>query len=376
MKRVIFGGSFDPLTKAHEAMAIKLSEHFDEVIVVPAFISPFKLGEMDLSGEERLMLLSKAFERYPSIIVSDCEIRGEGTSFSYLTAQKFYKEGDSLYFAIGSDGLGSLDRWAKPEILSKLVTFFVVKRPFFSIKEDDLNKAKKIFNIEIASFEGEEGSSSLLKVAVAFNRAEEIVPKFIADYIKEKGLYKDYCEITDKYPALKLKQSRIEHIYRTTKSAILLAKQSNANIELTVRASLLHDISKYLSDEELLSLGVKLDEEVYALPPSCRHQITGARLAKILFPNEDERVIRAIATHTTGADNMDIYQKIIFTADYIEEGRNFDKVNEIRNTCYENLDKGIVAIFKNTIEYLTKSGSEIAPATIKAYNKILKENIL
>lgn len=35
MKRVIFGGSFDPLTLAHYDMGEKLSRDFDEVIVVP-----------------------------------------------------------------------------------------------------------------------------------------------------------------------------------------------------------------------------------------------------------------------------------------------------------------------------------------------------
>ncbi len=373
MKRVIFGGSFDPITKAHEAMAIKLCEYFDQVVVVPAFISPFKLGEMDLSGRERLELIKKAFEKYPSIIVSDCELVDEGTSYSYLTAQKFYNENDQLFFAIGSDGLSSLDRWAKPEILSKLVRFFVVKRPFFPINEEELKKAREIFEIEIAPFEGEEGSSALLRVAVAFNRAEEVVPKFVADYIKKKGLYRDYCEITEKYAQLKLKDSRIEHIYRTTQSAILLAKQVGASVALTVRASLLHDISKYLTDEELQSYGVELDDEVYSLPKSCQHQITGARLAKILFPDEDERVIRAIRTHTTGAEDMDEYQKIVFAADYIEEGRDFEGIIQIRKACYENLDEGIVKIFENTIKYLTESGNEIAPVTIKAYNKILEE---
>ena len=43
MKRAIFGGSFDPLTLAHYDLAIKLTEHFDEVIVVPAYVSPFKI---------------------------------------------------------------------------------------------------------------------------------------------------------------------------------------------------------------------------------------------------------------------------------------------------------------------------------------------
>ena len=373
MKRAIFGGSFDPLTLAHYDLAIKLTEHFDEVIVVPAYVSPFKIGEMDLSGEERLELLKRAFAPYPSITVSDCEIKGEGTSYSYITAEKFYHEEDQLYFVIGSDCLFALDKWARPDRLKKTVTFLVVKRPYYPIKQEDLDRARKIFKVEIASFDGKEGSSSLLRVAVAFGKQREVVPETVADYIEQKGLYRDYRYITERYDEFGIKPSRAEHIYRTANSAILLAKLNGANTEKVVRAALLHDIAKYMDEQSLEKYGVEYDEAVTSLPPACRHQITGARLALKAYGETDSDVISAIESHTTGAKKMNIYQKIIFSADYIEEGRSFDGVEKIRALTYENLDDGITAIFENTIKYFALKGEELAPVTIEAYEYHKKE---
>lgn len=373
MKRAIFGGSFDPLTLAHYDLAIKLTEHFDEVIVVPAFISPFKIGKMDLSGVERLELLKRAFAPYPSITVSDCEIKGEGTSYSYITAEKFYKENDQLYFVIGSDGLATLDKWARPDRLKKTVTFYVVKRPYYPIKQEDLDKARKIYSVEVASFDGKEGSSSLLRVAVAFGKQREVVPEIVADYIEEKGLYRDYCYITERYGEFGIKPSRAEHIYRTANSAILLAKLNGADTEKVVKAALLHDVAKYMDEQSLAKYGVEQDESITSLPPACRHQITGARLAQKAYGETDSDVISAIESHTTGAKDMNLYQKIIFSADYIEEGRNFDGVKEIRALTYENLDDGITAIFENTINYFASKGEELAPVTVEAYKYHIKQ---
>lgn len=370
MKRVIFGGSFDPLTKAHYDMVEKLSRDFDEVIVVPAYVSPFKIGEMELTGEERLALVREGFKGIANVVVSDCELEAEGTSYSYLTAEKFSGDGDELFFAIGSDGLKGLGGWSHPEVLARLVTFYVVERPYFPIKRDELEAARKIYKVEVAPYEGKEGSSSLLKVAVAFDRAREVVPDFVAGYIEKRGLYRDYRFITDRYAEFGLKPSRIEHVYRVAEAAIILAKKNGANVHKTIVASLLHDITKYMTEEDLNRYGVFSDEETLALPPQVRHQRTGAAIARAAFGITDPDILSAIETHTTGAADMNVYQKIVFAADYIEDGRSFDGIEKIRATTYDDLDRGVVAILRNTIDYLEKKGEPIAPETKEALERL------
>ncbi len=371
MRRAIFGGSFDPLTLAHYKLGVKMSEVFDEVIVVPAYISPFKAGGAELSGEERFKLVKRVFEPFGNITVSDYELTKSGTSYSYMTAEHFYNESGKLYFVIGSDGLSSLDRWKRTDILKRTVTFYIVERPYFPIKEDELDYARTFLNVEVAPFTGEEGSSSLLKAAVAFNKEREVVPEAIADYIEANGLYRDYVYITSRYPEFKLKSSRVEHVYRTTKAAIILAKLNGADTDKVIRAALLHDIAKYMSESDLGAYGIECGKEAQKLPESCRHQVTGAAIAKACFNETDSDVIAAIATHTTGAAKMSTIQKIIFAADYIEDGRDFEGLDGIRNIVYSDLDAGVVEILKNTVAYLRRNDMEIAEETLRA----LKENL-
>ncbi len=369
--RVIFGGSFDPVTNAHIDMAKKLAERFDEVVVVPTYISPFKKGGASLDGEERLALLKSELDGIKNLTVSDIELSVTSPSYSYITAQKLSEEGVKLYFAIGSDGLDTLDKWVRPDILAKTVTFYIVDRPYFKIDERALKRAREIYDIEIANFLGKEGSSALLKAAVAFSKEAEVVPSGVAKIIREKGLYRDYCYITERYDELKLKASRVEHIYRVCKMAIILAKKAKVSTDKAIKAALMHDITKYLTDSELLTLGVTDFGE--NLPTTCRHQITGAQIAKIVFGETDEEILSAISAHTTGKENMTALDKIIFAADYIEEGRDFNGVEKIRKITLENLDEGIKAIVINTVKYLENNGMEIASITKKLYDSYRSE---
>ena len=125
MKRVIYGGSFDPITRAHEEVIKNLAQRFDQVIVMPAFISPFKVGKMSLSGEKRVDLINECVKNLDSVVVSTYELEQTGTSFSYQTVERYYSPDDELYFAIGSDGLNSLDRWKEPEILAQKCKFYL-----------------------------------------------------------------------------------------------------------------------------------------------------------------------------------------------------------------------------------------------------------
>ena len=76
------------------------------------------------------------------------------------------------------------------------------------------------------------------------------------------------------YPRFNLKKSRIDHVYRTAKAAILLAKLNGADTEKTIRAALLHDIAKYLTREDLDKEGIKFTPQMQALPAPCVHQLT------------------------------------------------------------------------------------------------------
>lgn len=376
LKTVIFGGSFDPVTKAHMGVIENLSVRFDRVIVLPAFISPFKKNADTIEGQDRLDLLENLCKDFTNVEVSSYELDGGGISYSYKSAEHFFVEDEQLFFAVGSDAIYDFDKWKRTDILKKLCTFYIIPRPFFPLLDDDIKRAEKFVSITFADFVGLEGSSALLKASVAFGRHHEIVPKSVAEYIDEKNLYKNYVYIYDAYKVFGLKQSRIDHTYGTVKSAVTLSKRYGADTDKAVRAAMLHDIGKYCDYKELQNQGYVFDEDLSLVPEACRHAVISKAIAEKYLGEKDADVLNAILLHTTGDVDMTLMTKIIFVADYIEEGRSFDALEKIRQKAYVDIDLAVSMIYDNTIEYLSKRGGEIHPKTFDAgsYYKVLCNN--
>ena len=73
---------------------------------------------------------------------------------------------------------------------------------------------------------------------------------------------------------------------------------------------------------------------------------------------------------------MSKLEKIIYVADYIEPSRyKMKRLNLVRKTAFEDLDKALLMILADTVEYLNESkGEGIDPLTIETY-EYYKEHI-
>ena len=67
------------------------------------------------------------------------------------------------------------------------------------------------------------------------------------------------------------------------------------------------------------------------------HTYVGPIKAKVDYKIEDEEILNAIASHTTGRIPMTMLDVIIFIADYIEPSRVFKGVDEVRHMAYEDI---------------------------------------
>lgn len=145
-------------------------------------------------------------------------------------------------------------------------------------------------------------------------------------------------------------------------------------------AALLHDITKQYSAE--MHRAVCSD---YSLPyvgnDAVIHSRTGAYIAKRDFGINDI-VFGAIFNHTTGKSNMNIFEKIIFTADFIEKTRSHASCIAARNYFYENiqlknklyvLNKTILISIDATLHFLLEKESVIDLETVSARNSIISE---
>ncbi len=96
------------------------------------------------------------------------------------------------------------------------------------------------------------------------------------------------------------------------------------------------------------------------------HAKTGAALARDLFNISDE-VYDAIRWHTTGKPDMNLLEKIIYMADYIEPNRDFEGVDKLRRLAYEDLDKAMTLGLEMSLEDIKSYGQEPYYATKDAY---------
>jgi len=125
----IFGGSFDPPHLGHLDIMKKALEklEIDRLIVVPAYISPFKKGHA-APPEKRLAWLKKITAFDPRIEVSDYEIKKGGRSYTVDTVEHFAPFFDTIYLIVGADNLEGLKRWHRFEDLDKRVRWVVATR--------------------------------------------------------------------------------------------------------------------------------------------------------------------------------------------------------------------------------------------------------
>ena len=129
MSIALYGGSFDPPHLGHLAVvqtALKCLD-IERLIVVPAFVNPFKAGT-HAPATLRFKWLKAIFSKEEKVTVSDFEILKNRAVASIETVQHFQKEFETIYFIIGADNLVSLKKWHQYQKLNSLVTWVVATR--------------------------------------------------------------------------------------------------------------------------------------------------------------------------------------------------------------------------------------------------------
>ena len=92
-------------------------------------------------------------------------------------------------------------------------------------------------------------------------------------------------------------------------------------------------------------------------------------MAKTRLGIEDEEIIDAIRFHTSGKPNMSLLGKLVFVADMVEEGRNYEGVEYLRE-LYNKSDFEFCfkeCLREEYIHLLNKKG-DIYSKTLDAYN--------
>ncbi|WP_068782177.1 bis(5'-nucleosyl)-tetraphosphatase (symmetrical) YqeK [Paenibacillus sp. GM2] len=167
---------------------------------------------------------------------------------------------------------------------------------------------------------------------------------------------------------------RWTHVEGVMASSVSLAERYGADPVKADLAALLHDLAKYwpVERQEAVMREHGLNPELLEYDKQLLHAEVAAFVAEHEYGIEDPEVLDAIRYHTSGRVGMTLLDKIVCLADYIEPGRNFPGVDDMRELAEHNLDKALVAGFDSTITFLIEKQKIIFPLTVLARNDLVR----
>lgn len=170
-----------------------------------------------------------------------------------------------------------------------------------------------------------------------------------------------------------LPEKRYIHTLGVLASAIELAKRFDVDIEKASMAAIFHDYAKYRPLEEMRQIikDSRLPQDLLDYNGELWHAPVGAILVEKEVGIIDQEVLSAIRFHTSGRANMTKLEKVIYLADYIEPGRRFPGVDEVRALAIQDLDEALLQAIGNTITFLISKKQLIYPDTFRAYNDLM-----
>ncbi|MBQ1269603.1 MAG: nicotinate (nicotinamide) nucleotide adenylyltransferase [Clostridia bacterium] len=367
MKIALFGGTFDPPHNEHVRLLRAASKQLkaDKIIVMPAGIPPHK-SRVVTDGAHRLAMAKLAFSDIPNVEVSDWEISQQGKSYTLLTLQELKKRypDAELVFLMGADMLLDFPTWYHPEEIVSLAQICVFLR---GNEISTARQAKSFFyqrfhqKCKVLRFRGKDISSTKARVLTEFGQSTaEILPPKVEEYIKQNGLYTPSQEVKTALALLTPKRAR--HTAYVVIAALKKANELGVPKEKAYLACALHDIAKKKTPKDVSDCPLPND-----LPKAVWHQYLGAHLAKTQCGVTDEEVLNAISYHTSARPQMTALEKLVFTADMIEETRNFRGVKRLQKMYEKNFEDCFFYSLKDTYFHVKRKKAELYPLTEQAY---------
>lgn len=174
---------------------------------------------------------------------------------------------------------------------------------------------------------------------------------------------------------LQLTEHRYQHTLGVMETAISLAEKYGADVKKAEIAAIFHDYAKFRPKEEMkeIIMSQGLPQNLLLYNTELWHAPVGAYLVEKEAGVSDNDVLDAIRYHTSGRPNMTLLEKVIYLADYIEPGRHFPGVEEVREIANENLEKALIKAIQNTILFLMKKNQTIYPETFYTYNDLIQK---
>ncbi len=345
MKRIIFGGTFDPIHQGHESIVKAAMEHCgaDNCIIVPNLKTNYK--DISTPAIHRLNMVKIVAQKH-HWTVDEYELNHtESVSYTINTVRhlKSIYPSDELYLLIGSDQLNEFHHWYQYEEILKYVTLLVYPRSHY----DKALLAK--YNAFVIDDKQIFINATDIRKYYLMDQVDEDVAKYImANGLYAEGLLKTYMD-----------EKRYLHSMRVAQMAKTITSHLKPELSHDAwLAGLYHDIAKCFSQQkqEMIAydyLGLNRDSW------KVLHGPVGAYYLHTVYHFNDKLVLDAIMRHTKPfnyGEPITFLDKVLYCADKLEPNRTDEDINNI--SYYRDL-------FKQDVD---KCFSELYAATQKQYN--------
>ena len=186
---IVFGGAFNPPTKAHEAIYHTLKQRFnpERIVLLP-------VGDVYHKADlapcvHRVAMLQRLFEHESICDIATIECESTVFSGTYHTLKNLKERYEQeMVYVIGADHLEGLKHWLHAEELIRSTRFVVLNRhqkPLAQMIDEDtwLKRHKHQFLLV------EDVDFPMAATNYRDHRAHGVVPEVIETYIKKHRLY-------------------------------------------------------------------------------------------------------------------------------------------------------------------------------------------
>lgn len=178
----------------------------------------------------------------------------------------------------------------------------------------------------------------------------------------------------------RLSAGRFRHVLGVAETADALARRHGVDVQKAWLAGILHDYARELPLEETRRLAERYGLLAVAAEPTVAllHAPLGAVLLREEQGVTDQDVLQAVARHTTGSPGMTPLDKVVYLADFIEPGRAFPGVAEVRALAWQaltwqDLDGAVQEAMVRGIRFVESRGGKVDRRTLEGLASLRQE---
>jgi nicotinate-nucleotide adenylyltransferase len=358
MKKVgLFGGSFDPIHKAHiEIAKIALEQlQLDEIQFIPTLNNPWK----ETSGAnqiDRLAMMQEAIgnEKHMSINTIELEMPENKKNYTYDTLKQLKKRYPDIEYTyiMGMDQANLFSEWKNAYEMSQMVQLVAFQRGGYEANRDVLEQ----YHFLLLKNEPVYASSSDVR-----NGHIEMLTPAVLKYITKHGLY------LETIVSCRMKEKRWKHTCSVANLAAKIAKANHLNDRQAYIAGMFHDIAKEMDEQEALLIMQQHYPQYLDKPFAIWHQWVSRYVSEHEYLIDDSVILEAIEHHTTGSIHMSPVGKCVYVADKLDPLRGYDSSHQIE-VCMSDIHQGFRDSLIDFYDFSTKKNRPIDDCFFEIYD--------